>query len=987
MAASGVAILLIVLGLVLVVLAVLAVRHRLAFRIGMRNVARARRRTVLLVAGLLIATSIIAGSLVVGDTIDNVAVHYTILAAGYNDEVIGNVSPAGSYAYFPYSVYSSVHAATSGDSRIAGIAPEIVDRVSALDTRTGDPQPLLYLIGVNANQSAQLGSFESDGGATIAGPLPGEVLLDDLAASELNASAGDTVQVYGATATPVPMTVQAIVQDDLRGSFPTGGLGNYGSAFVNLTDAQQLEHQPGQINFLSVTNSGDQSTRLANAGPVSAALNTTLATIPAAAGLTVSQLLKDALAQEESAGSGVATLFFVLGLFSIAAGVLLIVGIFLLLAEERKAEMGMMRALGLRGRELVYAFLFEGAVYSAGSALAGTALGVGIGYGLTYAFSTLLGSTGIPASVLLGSYTVTPQTLVIAYSAGFLLTLATVYVAVRRVSRLNIVRAVRDLPEPDPPIRTYTVVAIIGAVLLVLGLLLFSGTYRGTSDLIDPILGGVLAIAGAGMIAARFVRNRYAFSGTGLALVVWAGYEPLHSALLGASHGGGIDAVFVEGITLVAGAVTVYVYNAAPIAAGLVRLIGGKSRRAPIARVALSYPGRRPGRTTISLAIFALVSFTLVAIAGVGSSLDASLGTLEANESGGYALVAFSGISAPELPALVASNATLAPYFSEVVPLATGGIQVTARGSSLAAYDDSIYAGPANEPADSNFYTTNQYTFLATENGLSASQVFAALATQPNVAIVDRSYSTVANNIGGAAPAGHPMVNPGAVLTLFNPVNGNATNVTVLGVMTQTVLSGVFVGPGTAAALGITQQEVFLMGLAPGASATQAVQVAKKAFFPYGLIVIDLDAAIASSIATTEGEISLLQIFVALGLFVGVAALGIVALRAVTERRREIGMLRANGFTQRMIVRAFLLEYSFVTFIGLAIGTGLGLLIVWNLVHSPEGGATNITTFAMPWTSLAIILLVTYALAMLAVAGPSRGAARLAPALAVRATE
>lgn len=98
-------------------------------------------------------------------------------------------------------------------------------------------------------------------------------------------------------------------------------------------------------------------------------------------------------------------------------------------------------------------------------------------------------------------------------------------------------------------------------------------------------------------------------------------------------------------------------------------------------------------------------------------------------------------------------------------------------------------------------------------------------------------------------------------------------------------------------------------------------------------------------------------------------------------------MLRANGFTQGMVIRAFLLEYSFVTLVGLAIGTLLGLLVVWNLVHSPEGGAANVNVFAMPWTNLVLILGGAYALAMLAVARPSRAAARLAPATAVRATE
>ena len=270
---------------------------------------------------------------------------------------------------------------------------------------------------------------------------------------------------------------------------------------------------------------------------------------------------------------------------------------------------------------------------------------------------------------------------------------------------------------------------------------------------------------------------------------------------------------------------------------------------------------------------------------------------------------------------------------------------------------------------------------------MSAAQVDAALANDPGVAVVDQSYSTVANSLVTSAAAAHPTVDPGGTLTLTDPLNGNTTTVTVLGVMTQSVLGGVFVGPATAAKLGISGQNIFLLHLAPGVSATNAARAATRAFFPYGLVVVNIEGAVASSISTTEGEVGLLEIFVALGLVVGIAAMGIVALRAVTERRREIGMLRANGFTEGMVVRAFLLEYSYITLLGLAIGTLLALLVVWNLTHSPEGAASSVTTFAMPWGELAVIVLAAYGLSMLAVAQPSLRAARLLPAEAVRPTE
>ena len=978
--------LLVLLGIALVAL-ILALRHRLAFRIGIRNVYRARGRTILLVLGLLVATTIVSGSLVVGDTVNELEVHYTVLAVGYNDEVVGNQSPSGAWTPFPYSVYTDVASATAGNPSIAGMAPEIVSTVSIFDRATGIPQTNLNLIGVNANQSSQLGNFVTDSGAKLAGPALGEVILDDLAASELNASAGDSVYLYGAGVTAILSVVQAVVQDNIRGAFPTGGVGNFGSAFVDLSTAQHLENISGAINFLSVTNVGDQANRLALAPKVSATLNATLAAIPIARGLSVDQILVDALATANSAASSIETLFLVLGLFSVVAGAMLIVGIFVLLAEERKSEMGVLRAIGLKGRELVYSYFFEGLAYSAGSALAGTVLGVGVGYGLAVAFSLLFPQPGLPPSAILDSFTVTFPTLLTAYVIGFLLTLVTVVVASWRASRLNIVRAIRDIPEPPPTVRTYTYLAYIGVVAVVIGALLYATTYQGTSDASYPILGGTFAIAGLALIASRFVTNRIVFSAAGVALLVWAGYGQLHMVLLGSAHGGGIFIVFTEGIVMVGGALLLFAFNASSIAEALLRIAGGRSQNAPVAQIALSYPSRRSSRTTTSLAIFALVVFVLVAIAATGATVDGSLSSTLQEQSGGYTFVSYSSTPIPNFPELVANNSTVAPYFSLVVPLDYGGIYVNASGFSGNPYSDSIYSGPPGGPSSSNFYSTNRFTFTATEGGMSASQVNAQLATDPDVAVVDQSYAPVTNNLGTGSGAAHPKVNTGGTLLLANPANGHSATVTVIGIMTQSLVSGVFVSPPTAAALGVSEEKVFFLTLAPGASATRAAQVAKAAFFPYGLVVLNIADLLATSVASTEGIIGLLQIFVGLGLAVGIAAMGIVALRAVVERRREIGMIRANGFTRRMVLRAFFLEYSFITLVGISIGTALGLLIVWNVTQGAAAASAGVTVFTVPWLNLAIILGAAYGLSMLAISEPSLRASKLPPAEAVRPTE
>ena len=977
---GGLLLLLVLIGLVTLVL---ALRHRLSFRIAMRNVRRGRTRTVLLIAGLLVGTTIISGSLVVGDTVQQLTVHYTYLGAGYVDESISAESTSGGAAFYPYSVYTQSAALTANYSGIAGMTPEIVSGAAAYDLTTATPETGLNLIGVNGNQSAHLGTFVADNGTTIAGPAPGEVLLDDQAASALNASAGDSIVVYGVTS--ARLVVQAVVQENIRGAFITAGL-TPGNVFVDLPAAQQIENSSGLINYIAITNTGSQSSGADTSSTVSAYLNVTLAGLLAAHGLSVKTPLETALQSANTSSQSIETLFLVLGLFSILAGAMLIIGIFVMLAEERKGEMGMLRAIGMRRSDLVYAYYFEGVAYSAGSALAGTFVGVGIGYFLIYLVGFLLQGEGIPESAILQSFTVTGQSLVIAYVAGFLLTLITVIVACRRASRLNIVRAIRDVPEPRPPVRTYTFLAYLGGVLTLLGLLLYARTYSGTGDIAYPIIGGTLAIFGLGLIAARFVLNRYAFTATGLALTVWAGWEPLHTYLLGTQHSGGIFLLFVVGIILVGGVLMILLMNATLLARLLRSVLGRRADSSPVVRIGLDYPTRQPSRTAVGLTIFALVVFTMIGTAAAGSTLQGSLNDSVSAQAGGYSFYGQSDIPVPDMWGEISSNATLAPLFVNAAPLVFGEIHVDVPGYASNPYHDSLYAPPANASGPASFLATNQFSFTSTLHGMSASAVFSELASDPGVAVVDNSYSNVANAFSTSS-SNHPTLTVGTQIGVSNPRGTRATNLTVIGILTQSIIGGVWVGPTTAANLGYTNETAFFLTVAPGVSTSSAAQQAKKAFFETGLVLYDLRGLLAQSISTTEGFIGILEVFVGLGLGVGIAAMGIFALRAVSERRREIGMLRATGFTRGMVLRSLFLEYSFVTLMGIGVGVALGLLVIYNVTVSPSATTDGLQSFVAPWATVIEVAVIAYLLVLVAISGPSQRAARLPPAEAVRTTE
>ncbi len=77
-------------------------------------------------------------------------------------------------------------------------------------------------------------------------------------------------------------------------------------------------------------------------------------------GLEADPVKKDAVDRADQQGEIFSTLFVLFGQFSVAAGMLLIFLIFVMLAAERKSELGMARAVGMQRSNLVRAFAFEG---------------------------------------------------------------------------------------------------------------------------------------------------------------------------------------------------------------------------------------------------------------------------------------------------------------------------------------------------------------------------------------------------------------------------------------------------------------------------------------------------------------------------------------------------------------------------------------------------------------------------------------------------
>lgn len=104
------------------------------------------------------------------------------------------------------------------------------------------------------------------------------------------------------------------------------------------------------------------------------------------------------------------------------AGILLIFLIFVMLAAERKHELGIARAVGAQRGHVVRMFTFEGSVYAVAAATIGSFLGVAIGYTMAFVLRRAFSQMSQGPNGLDLTFAFSWQSVVIAFTLGIVLT-------------------------------------------------------------------------------------------------------------------------------------------------------------------------------------------------------------------------------------------------------------------------------------------------------------------------------------------------------------------------------------------------------------------------------------------------------------------------------------------------------------------------------------------------------------------------------------
>jgi putative ABC transport system permease protein len=170
----------------------------------------------------------------------------------------------------------------------------------------------------------------------------------------------------------------------------------------------------------------------------------------------------------------------------------------------------------------------------------------------------------------------------------------------------------------------------------------------------------------------------------------------------------------------------------------------------------------------------------------------------------------------------------------------------------------------------------------------------------------------------------------------------------------------------------------------PGADPVAVARAMDGELVAEGVDARTFRSVVDEALSEQEGFFRLMEGFLSLGLLIGIAGLGVVMVRAVRERRRQIGMLRAMGFTAPDVRTAFLVEATFVAVRGLALGVLLGLVTSYSLLdHSNVFEGAHLE-FSVPWSVLALVVGIPLVSSLLAAVGPAGRASAIKPAVALR---
>ncbi len=911
-------------------LLVIALRRPLLARLALREAVRRPGQSAIVVLGLMVGTVAIFAMQVLGDSFYESQTRAAFLAWGRVD-----LTAADGGRFFDPRLAAALAADGGLRSSLAGVQAGVELPSSVVDLDRGSAKPLVVLVGFDPATQSKFGSYLlTDGTMTLGQSLaPDEVLISSSLSKALDARSGDRLRVS--------ISPQQVVELRLAGIAQAQGPGAYTlrpALFSPLANLRPLIGDQG-INVIRVGAPGDGRAEMDRAHELAPRLRAALQALPGGAGLTLRESKREDFDAQVRQVDGTRGLYLALSLFVALTGAALVVNLGFALAEERRPRHAVLRALGLGRSGVVTLSVLEGALYGLAAAVVALVPGALFGLALVALLYVRVQSVAVENRVAAVQYAVTPGSVALSLAIGALIVLGTLFATSIRSSRMQISSAIKNLPEPTV-LRKRSVWRI--ALMAALGLGSLAALVAGSLPV--RMAGGVaLVILAAALVGGR-ISDRLRATLTGAALTAWVGANLATIKTFVAPEVGAANVLGV--IIAVFGLSLVVASNLRVLEVPLGRLQAGA--RATL-RPPLAYLTRRPLRAGLGTGAFALV----------------------------LALMTMTSVIIPTFNGIFST--ALNEYDIRVIAPTTAGLSIPDSVHSEIAREIAMPTRPyRGEVSTAGFTLQDQYVPLYSLSGAqlatgpfqlagresrfkSDAEVWRALADDPHL-VVSPNYST-----------------PGVAVELVGP--DGPVQFRVAGVVRSVGLWGL-VGSEAAMAPFATLPvgTTILAKAAPGTDAAAVARQIQREVFSQGAEATTVREMLDSSSGAGQAFTDMIRLVMGIGLLVGVLSLGILALRAVVERRRAIGMLRALGYRPGQVLAGIVSEALITATCGALVGIGVGVPISVVMINGYLPGAT----FEIDVSSLLLIVGLLY-LAVLAVTiPPALRAARLPAVEALR---
>ena len=419
-----------------------------------------------------------------------------------------------------------------------------------------------------------------------------------------------------------------------------------------------------------------------------------------------------------------------------------------------------------------------------------------------------------------------------------------------------------------------------------------------------------------------------------------------------------------------------------------------------VGKVAIAYPMASKFRTGLTIAMFALIIFTLMIF-----SILNNIGDIASEEpdrvTGGYDVVATISKELPiadiqkEIDDSVQLNSD---DFKVIASVSEIPVEAREVGAENKAFQTSRLVAVDNNFLNSNLFRLSHYD---PSFGLDQNEIWKAVSEDTSLVILSYHVIPQENPFGPphrdfkveSVKSGDPKeIESFEVELKIRRSSDEPVKFKVIGIVESLAESydfgqrSLIYSHQSVRELISTTDFPFNKYYFQFNNVENSLELATKletVFLDHSMEALDLENRMQRSASNSNAFNRLFQGFSSLGLVVGVAAVGVLTVRNVVERKQSIGVLRAIGFRSSMIRMQFLIESSFITILGVLVGIGLGTMQAWNIfleITKELEGAK----FVVPWVEVLFWIGIAVVSSIIASIIPANEASKIYPAEALR---